>query len=212
MFNLFKKKVYEGKPQAFIFIGRSGCGKGTQVDFLTTTLTEKDNSRDLLHVESGAFLREFVKKTKSYTQAKTKTVIESGLLTPESIVVYLWMNYLIKNFTGNENITFDGCPRKIDEAKMLTDAFRFYGIEKPTVIYVNVSEEWATERLLNRGDGRKDDTIESIKNRMDYFGKEVMPVINYFKDNPYYNFVDINGEQSKEGVRQEILAKLGLNL
>jgi len=198
----------QNKPKVFIVIGRSGCGKGTQVDLLKTYLANKDTQKKILHVESGDFLREFV-KADSYTQKKTKFVMENGFLVPESVVVYLWMNYLIKNFTGQENIMFDGCPRKIDEAKMLSDALKFYDIEKPDVVYVNVARTWAEEKLLNRA--RKDDTVEGIKNRMDYFDKEVIPVIEYFKNNKYYNFIDVNGDQTREAVHEEILAKLGLN-
>ncbi len=200
----------QNNSKAFIIMGRSGCGKGTQIDLLKAYLLEKDNKRQILHVESGAFLREFVKDV-SYTPAKIKTILDSGLLVPESVVVYLWMDYLVKNFTGSENLIFDGCPRKIDESKMLIDALKFYGIEEPVIIYMNVSEAWAMDKLLNRNEGRKDDNEKSIKNRMEYFKTDVAPVIEFLKNHKNCTFVDVNGEQPIEDVHNEILAKLGLN-
>ncbi len=216
MLNIFKRQILEkvtgekNIPKVFIFLGRSGCGKGTQADLLMSHLCNTgDKLCKTLHVESGAALREYVKGD-SYTQKKTKFVMENGFLVPESVVVYLWMNYLASNFTGTENIVFDGCPRKLREAQLLNDALTFYEIKNPMVICINVSKDWSEKRLLGRA--RKDDSPESIKKRLEWFETEVMPTVNYYKGNPYYKFIDINGEQPIEEVQNEILAKLGLNL
>lgn len=215
MFNFFKKKESSvkaepvNKTQVFIFLGRSGCGKGTQADLLMEHLCRiGDKTCKNLHVESGAFLREFVKGD-TYTQSKTKFVMENGFLVPESVVVYLWMKYLINNFTGTENIIFDGCPRKLHEAQLLNDALRFFKVEKPVVVSVNVSKDWSEKRLLGRA--RKDDTPESIKKRLEWFETEVTPTINYYRGDSYYQVIDVNGEQPIEDVHNEVLAKLGLN-
>jgi adenylate kinase len=216
MFNIFKKQVLEkvpgggNKPRAFIFIGRSGCGKGTQADLLMTHLCKiGDKTCKTFHIETGAFLREFVKGD-TYTQKLCRTAMSEGKLMPEAIMVDLWQNFLTDNFTGTENLVFDGCPRKLHEAQLLDSAMRFYNIEKPNIVYVNVSHDWSEKRLIGRA--RKDDTPEAIERRLAWFEAEVMPTINYYRTNPQYNFIDINGEQPIEDVQNEILAKLGLNL
>ena len=132
------------------------------------------------------------------------------MLVPESIIVALWTDYIIANFTGTENMVFDGTPRKLHEAQLLDNALQFYGIEKPNVIYVNVSKEWAEKRLQGRA--RKDDTADAIAKRLSWFETEVTKTIDFYRNSPYYNFIDINGEQTIEEVQNEILAKLGLNL
>jgi len=195
-------------PQAFIFLGRSGCGKGTQAK-LIIDLLDKQKSGKTLHIESGSLIREF-SKGNSFTQKDTKIVMEKGLLIPEAVIVSLWMNSLDKNFTGQENIVFDGTPRKIREAQLLDDTLKFYNFEKINVVCVNVSYGWSENRLIARA--RKDDTPESIKKRLEWYETDVVPVINYYKDSPYYNVIDVNGEQPIEDVHKEILAKLGLNL
>lgn len=197
-------------PKVFIFIGRSGCGKGTQADLLSEYLSGKEEKAcKTLHIETGALLREFVKGD-SYTQDLCRKAMSEGRLMPESVMVALWEKYLEDNFTGTENIIFDGCPRKLHEAQLLDSALKFYNFVRPTVIFLNVSREWSEKRLIGRA--RKDDTSEAIKKRLDWFETEVMATINYYKTNQDYNFLDINGEQSIDAVQNEILAKLGLNL
>ena len=199
----------KNNSKAFIFLGRSGCGKGTQVNLLKESLTKIDKDKKILHIESGALIREY-SKGDSYTQKNTKTVMENGLLIPEAVIVSLWMSFLDKNFTGTENLFFDGTPRKLREAQLLNDTLEFYHIEKPMVILVNVSREWSEKRLFGRA--RKDDTPEAVNRRLAWYETEVVPTVNYFRSNSYYNFIDVNGEQSVEEVHNEILAKLGLNL
>lgn len=197
-------------PKAFIFLGRSGCGKGTQADLLISHLCKMgEKSCKTLHIESGSLIREF-SKGDSFTQKNTNTVMSKGLLIPEAVIVSLWMNYLEENFTGSENMIFDGTPRKQREAELLDDALKFYGVEKPTVVLVNVSKDWSEKRLMGRA--RPDDKPESIKRRLEWYETEVVPTMNYYRSNSYYNFIDVNGEQPIEDVHNEILAKLGLNL
>ncbi|MFA6430709.1 MAG: nucleoside monophosphate kinase [Candidatus Paceibacterota bacterium] len=206
MLNIFKKEeAKESSPVACIFIGRSGCGKGTQVNLYMENLS-KINNEKILHIETGSLLRNLVKES-SYTAEKTKEIIETGALMPESIVIGLWVGYLINNFTGKENLVFDGAPRRLHEAEILNDTLKFYNIPKYKVVYINVSREWATARLLARG--RKDDTKEGIDKRMSWFDKDVMPCIEFFKsNNSSCELININGEQSIEEVSAEVLSKV----
>jgi adenylate kinase len=205
MLNIFKKEeTKNSEPVIAIIMGKSGCGKGTQVELFKKKIEER-NGNKTLHIESGAFLREFIKGD-TFTEKLTKSVVESGGLVIESTLIGLWANYLNKNFSGRENILFDGCPRKLMEAELLDGTLKFYKTPKYKVIHVNVSDEWATKRLLARG--RKDDTPEGIAKRMEWYEKEVMQSINFFKANPACDFIDVNGEQSIEEVHAEILSKV----
>ena len=89
---------------------------------------------------------------------------------------------------------------------MLDDTFKFYDLFKYKVVYINVSDEWAIARLLPRG--RKDDNIEGIKKRMAWFEADVMPCINFFKNNKNCDFIDVNGEQTIEQVHAELISKV----
>lgn len=207
MINIFKKTKEQdsaASPEICIFMGRSGCGKGTQVELYIKKL-EEINGLKTLHIETGSLLRALV-KTSTFTAEKTKEIIETGNLMPESIVIGLWINYLMNNFTNNENLVFDGAPRRLTEATLLDDTLKFYKISKYRVVYINVSKEWATARLLARG--RKDDTPDGIEKRMSWFDNDVMPSIEFLKNNKNCEFIDVNGEQTIEQVSAELLEKV----
>jgi adenylate kinase family enzyme len=61
-----------------------------------------------------------------------------------------------------------------------------------------------------KGRGRLDDSDEEIKKRLDWYKANVVPAIEYFKNDPDYKFVSINGEQTIEEVHREIMQKLEL--
>lgn len=191
-------------PKTFIFFGRSGSGKGTQAKLLIEHL-EKNSDKKALYIGTGVGLRELVKRD-SHTGVLTKEIFEKGGLMPEFLPIWVWSEFLIENFTGEEHLIFDGTTRRLPEADVLDSAIKFYKIKNPYVIHINVSREKATEMMKARG--RKDDTEDSIKARLDWFEKDVVPPMEYFKNSEHYTFLDINGEQSIEDVHKDILEKI----
>ena len=193
---------------SFIFIGRSGCGKGTQVELLGEYLKKQSPETEVFHMESGAEFREFIKGDTA-TQKLSKQIYDDGGLQPEFLSVYMWAKILSTKFKNTEHLLIDGTPRRLHEAGALNSIFSFYKRPKPYVIYINVSRKWAEDRLLARK--RIDDNAEDIKVRLDWFETEVMPVVKYYQGNDSYNFLDINGEQTIEEVQKEIVRKLNAN-
>jgi adenylate kinase family enzyme len=60
------------------------------------------------------------------------------------------------------------------------------------------------------GRGRVDDkNEEQVNGRLAWFDRDVLPVIEYFRENDRYTLLEINGEQTIEEVHREILEKLG---
>jgi len=191
-------------PQAFIFFGSSGSGKGTQAKLLLEYLEKKN--RKTIYIETGKKVREFIASDTSYTSTLTKNVIDHGGLLPVFVPIWLWAGVLNKDFTGKEDLILDGVCRRVPEAPVLDSVMKFYKIQKPIVIELNVSDKWAAERLKSRG--RKDDVDQYVKSRLDWFKKDVVPAIDYFRNNPDYIFLDINGERSIEEVHNEIISKI----
>jgi len=204
---LIKNKNMENKKQkTFIFIGRSGCGKGTQIELLSKKLKEENPDIDINYISTGNVLRKFWKGN-TYTHKLSKEILEKGKLQPEFLVTYLWGKDLVEDMNGNEHLILDGTPRRLNEAEVLDSAINFYERENPIVIHLNVSRKWATDRLLNRG--RSDDGIKQIEKRLNWFDTEVIPAIKYFENNELYKVLDINGEQSIEEVFAEMINKIG---
>lgn len=195
------------QPHTFIFFGRSGSGKGTQAKLLAKFLNE-ETSRKALYIETGQRFREFIENNNNFSSELTRSVMENGGLMPEFLPIWIWTDFLIKNFTGEEHLVLDGLSRRIDEAPILENALRFYRREKIFVVYLNVTREKAFAMMKNRG--REDDTNEYINNRLDWFENIVMPVVEHFKSREGFQFLDVNGEQTIEKVHEDILRASGL--
>lgn len=188
-----------------IFIGRSGCGKGTQCDLLRNRVHNLDiNKHQILHVETGEHFRNFIRQ-KGYSQDLSKEIQKEGGRQPDFLSCWMWSNVLVQDLEENMHLFFDGAPRARDEAEILTTALKFYKRDKPVVIYLNVSRRWAEEHLMSRR--RSDDLdLEDIEKKMDWYERDVVPAIDYFKTNPYYRFLEIEGEQPIEKVHADIIA------
>lgn len=194
-------------PKTFIFFGPSGAGKGTQAKILIDYLKKIDPERKTLYIETGQRFRDFITEA-SFTATGTKEIIDNGGLLPEFLPIWIWSEYFVKHVGGNEHMILDGLSRRAHEAPILNSAMHFYKREKPFVISIEVSRDWARERLLGRERG--DDKLEQIEKRLDWFEVNVKPAMEYFNNNEFYNFLTINGEQSIVEVNKEIMSKIGL--
>jgi len=192
-------------PKTFIFFGRSGCGKGTQAQLLIKHLEGVQKGERVVYIETGAKLREFIKEVGLAQELTSKIMSEGGLL-PSFLPIWIWTHTFIRNLNGKEHLVLDGLSRRAYEAPILHDALKFYNREKPTVIVINVSKEWSKQHLLSRG--RADDKTNDIDARLEWYDTNVMPTIDFFRQNDYYKVIDINGEQSIEKVNADIIAAI----
>ena len=190
--------------RAFLFFGRSGCGKGTQAKLLADVL--KSKGREVIYTETGSKFREFL-NTDNYSGKLVGDILKEGKLIPVFLPIWIWTDIFVKNFTGEQDLVLDGLCRRYEESVALDSAFDFYKIEKPNIVLMNVSKEWSYTRMIERK--RADDTPEKIQNRLDWYEKDVIPSIEYFRNKPCCNFIEINGEQSIENVHKDIIKALG---
>lgn len=188
-----------------IFIGRSGCGKGTQADLFKERIAKQDaEKRPILYVESGEHFRRFIRGD-NYSSRLSQEIYKQDERQPDFLACLMWGNLLVEQLDEKMHLIFDGAPRARDEAEILTSALKFYKREKPVAVYINVSREWSEERLLARG--RSDDlNLQKIDKRLDWFDKDVLPAIEYFKNHPFFRLIEVNGEQSIERVHSDIVA------
>ena len=197
------------KKETLIFIGASGCGKGTQVELLKNELSKRDPKTPIFHLQTGQHFREFA-KGESYAARIAKEAQERGELLPGFLSMWLWSDIFIKNLTGEEHLIIDGSPRTKDEAGHLDTALRFFKRESPTVVHIKVSPEWSATRMHERAakESRKDDAEASIARRLAWFEREVLPTIEWYHENHHYRFLEVNGEQDIADVSREILVGL----
>ncbi len=198
-------------PQAFIFMGRYGSGKGTQAKLLMDLLKKKTPEKEIIYVETGAGFREYAEGD-SYSAKLTKDTIDNGGLMPEFMCVYIWGTKLADKCTGIEHLVFDGTPRKLLEAQLLESVFPFYGMGKPWVIYLDVHHEESHKRisLRQKDKGRADDSKDAIERRKFAYENDIVPSIEYYRKNANFNFLDVNGIGTIEDIHADIVKRVGL--
>lgn len=192
------------KREAFVFFGRSGSGKGTQAGLLMDYI-KKTREKESIYIETGERFRDFIEKP-NFVAKRVKEVMDTGGLLPVFLPIWIWTDKIIESYTGEQTLVLDGLCRRPDEAPVLDSALKFFQVEKPTIIFVKTSFEWSFERLKSRG--RKDDTDEYIKSRLEWFDTNVFPAMAYFWGNKDYNFFEVDGEKSIEEVHAEIIKKI----
>jgi adenylate kinase family enzyme len=186
--------------EAFVFVGRSGCGKGTQATLLKEQL-EKEGRR-VLYVETGDIFRTFIQQD-SFSGKKSFSLYETAVRQPDFLACYMWTKVLLDSYSLGTDVIFDGTPRSLSEAKVLETCFSFFEFKKVHVIHLDVSRPWSERHLISRG--RSDDiNMEKIARRLDWYEKDVVPALKYYKESPAVNFLQISGERSVEEVHADI--------
>lgn len=195
------------RRSAFVFIGRSGCGKGTQGKLLLEYLSEKqDRTNEILYLETGDRFRDFI-KSDAYSNQLSRAVMISALPQPSFLAVWMWAHILVEDLTAEHKVLIlDGTPRSLIEAQALDTAFKFYGFTDLAVVHLDVSREWSRSHLLKRG--RKDDNPIDIDKRLDWYETDVMPALDFYLNDPKYNYLKLNGEESIESIHSAIIARL----
>jgi adenylate kinase len=194
-------------PHTFVFIGRSGCGKGTQAKLLIEELGQKDAEHPVYYLETGKRFRDFIAQ-EGYTNDLARVTMNAGRRQPDFLAIWMWSHHFVEDLKGTEHLVIDGTPRSLQEAQVLDNAFTFYNRAPVTIIHLNVSRGWSEKHLLARG--RTDDSKDDIKARLDWYEKDVEPAVEFFRKHDRFHFIEVNGEQPIEVVQQEIINTIGL--
>jgi|SRR6056300_901892 len=178
-----------------ILFGPPGAGKGTQADLL------KDKF-NLLHLSTGDILREEVSNNTNLGQ-QAKKFMDSGELVTDELIIGMIKNK-IDSTTNVEGFLFDGFPRTISQAEALDSMLLSNNLNVDKVISLEVDDDVLTERLLSRG--RSDDNEETIKNRLNVYKNQTLPIKDYYLKNN--KLVEVKGDDSVEDVNATIVSSI----
>ncbi|MBI2633780.1 MAG: nucleoside monophosphate kinase [Parcubacteria group bacterium] len=188
------------KPFTITIIGRSGCGKGTQAKML------RDHLKVEFYVSTGDIFRQMA-TLDTLAGKKIAEILRSGGLIPDWLAYTTWQKELIEKLLNpEENIIFDGAPRRVKEAESLDEVMAWFGRPLPTPILLDVSHDEAYKRLKLRG--RPDDTEENIRERLSWYETEVVPVLDYYKKQG--RLLKVDGMPLPDEVFSNIKTALGL--
>jgi adenylate kinase len=158
----------------FILFGPPGSGKGTQ----SVKVAEKYN---LVHISTGDIFRKNIRE-KTALGLKVQSIIEKGELVPDSLLLEILEDALQQHSKAN-GFVFDGFPRTIQQANDLDALLARKNQTVSLVLALEVSDKEILSRLLKRAEieGRKDDTIEVIENRIQVYNNQTQPLIDFYK-------------------------------
>ncbi|WP_119066891.1 adenylate kinase [Rubrobacter indicoceani] len=205
-----------------ILLGPQGAGKGTQA----SRLSERTGAK---HIATGDIVRAEI-KSGSDLGKKVQEYNDRGDLVPDEIIVEMFKPHL----DGADSWILDGFPRNESQAKALEEALEELGLELDGVIALEASDQELVERLSGRRQSeatgktyhiqhdpppedsdrdpgpfvqRKDDTEESIKNRLNIYHKQTEPLKDYYAERDLLTTVDAT--QAIESVTKDVLAAVG---
>ena len=202
--------------ESIVLFGPPGAGKGTQAE-LISELTGKPQ------VSTGDMLRKAV-SDKSQLGIEAKKYMDSGLLVPDKIIIDLIKNRLEEKDSVS-GVLFDGFPRTIHQAEELDKI-----TEVKVVISLIVPDEEIVERIVGRrmdpktGDiyhisfnpppeeishrliQRKDDTKETVMQRLTSYHEQTKPLGEWYEKQE--KLVPIKGNETIEEVGKAISAAI----
>ena len=179
-----------------ILFGPPGAGKGTQAK----KLCKKYN---LLHLSTGEILRDEIRKNSDLGKS-VKEIIESGKLVSDEIIIKI-LNLAMDNSKKDSlsGYLFDGFPRNIDQANLLSNLFDSLKIKIDCILLIEVDESILLERILSRKkfEGRSDDNKETLASRIQVYSDETEPLIEHYSLNHVIKRIDGVGKISEVNQR-----------
>lgn len=182
-----------------VLLGAPGSGKGTQAEVLKAELR-------VPHVSTGDLLRAAV-KAGTPLGIKAKAVMEAGQLVSDEIVLGMLEERLAQPDAAGGFI-LDGYPRNVAQCEALERLLARIGQPLEVAIKLDVPSELIVERIAGRAakEGRKDDTPETVRERLRVYAEQTEPVAGHFAAIGKLKVVDGVGELGE--VSRRILAAL----
>lgn len=183
-----------------VLFGAPGSGKGTQSAKLIDQF-------GLYHISTGELLRDHISRGTELGKT-ADSYISKGELIPDELMIRILDDVLDKEGGDKKGVVFDGFPRTVPQAHALNELLKKRGTELHAVIGLEVPEDELVERMLARGKatGRADDNIETIKNRLDVYHNQTLPLKEFYTNENKY--MGINGSGIVDEIFKDIAARL----
>lgn len=156
-----------------MILGAPGSGKGTQGKLVAEHLGIAD-------ISSGELLRAAVKQGTPLGR-EAKGYMDQGLLVPDPVILGL-IREILDSPAGRRGVLMDGFPRTVPQAEAVDRFLAERKARVDLVLLLEVEEEELVKRLLARAakEGRSDDNLESIKQRLKVYHDQTAPLVAYY--------------------------------
>lgn len=207
-----------------MLFGPPGAGKGTQAQLLKDRL-------GISHISSGDLFRQHLRQGTELGR-RAAQYINQGRLVPDGVTIGIILEEVL-GLPGGKGFILDGFPRTTEQAKALESALETDSRPIDKVVFINVPEEELLRRLSGRytcrdcqaphtsansekparcshcgGElyQREDDRPEAVKQRIQVYQKETLPLLEFYRERGL--LADVPGVGSVECVQQRVLEAL----
>ena len=180
-------------------LGGPGSGKGTQAPLLA-------KHYNLIHLSTGDLFRSEIERQTDIGK-KVQALVNSGAYCPDDLVLDILNNHIVSKEETNGFI-LDGVPRTLQQAEMMDGINYQHPIPITVVVNLQVDEQVIIQRIQKRSqiEGRSDDQIEIVKQRIANYRTLTEPLIDYYSHQN--RLVQVDGMHTIEEVSQDIIAKI----
>ncbi|WP_124040552.1 adenylate kinase [Clostridium perfringens] len=212
-----------------VLLGPPGAGKGTQAKSIS-------NRYSIPHISTGDIFRKNISEN-TPLGIEAKSYMDNGQLVPDEVTINMVKDRLQQDDCKNGYL-LDGFPRTVHQAEALDNFLTEREESIDTALLIEVPKEFILERMTGRrvcpscgasyhikfnppaNDGkcdlcgsdviqRKDDTEETVKERLDVYENQTQPLIDFYKNKKQLSVVD--GTQAINEVFESICKILGSN-
>ena len=150
-------------------LGIQGSGKGTQAARLVEAF-------GLTYVGSGNLLRERASRSDDFAKELAR-LLKAGTLVPDEYLAKT-VRTVLSEPEGLVGIVADGVIRTVEQYRLLKPVWEEFGLDAPHVVYLQLSEKVAIERIKTRR--QEAERGERLEHHQKYSGK----LLQRTDDNP----------------------------
>jgi len=186
-----------------ILLGDPAAGKATQAEKLLKKykLVDFDMGKTLRAVQRG--------RGNTHLKSILARTLSKGKLTPTYIYRQITKRTILTT-PKTKGILFDGHPKMISEARLVSKWLKERGRGPVYVIYLSIPDREIFKRMQDRREyfkgkfsKRPDDNPKAMQLRIKYFRTDIKKVLNFFEKT--YPFKKISGLGTKAEVHAKIV-------
>ena len=194
--DLNERVLPDAQGKILVILGPPGSGKGT----VSKKLAERNG---FIHLSTGDLIRNSDDK-------ELKKLVSGGNFIPDRLMVRMLRKEMGKiNFSNG--VIIDGFPRNLKQVKLLDSLLGKMGVGLSHVLFLDLKEEKAKERILKRADkeNRQDDKDpEVIAKRFKEYQEKTSPLIDKYKKSR--KLVTVDASEGSESVYDSVVKKLDI--
>ena len=176
-----------------LVLGPQGAGKGTQAKRIAEAYS-------VPHIATGDMFRAAIAEGSALGR-QVEPLLAAGALVPDEITIALIRDRLAQD-DARAGFVLDGYPRNLAQAEALDEMLDGIGRGLDAILFFDLPDGVATERMLKRGDGRADDTPEVIARRLATYHEQTEPVVEHYRVTG--RLVPLHAERSIDEVWAEV--------